>query len=88
MYQVNLACLWRAMSPPLVHNKQRRKLSPATSISHSIVLDMLKTHDDTANVSYYYLDQPRKVAKTVQVSEKCNVDIDEDGLPIGVEVLF
>jgi len=51
---------------------------------------MKKTHDKTANATYYTLDatNSRKISKTVQVSERCNVDIDEDGFPLGVEVLF
>ena len=51
---------------------------------------MLKTHDEVANASYYVLDETtdREVAKTVQVSERCNVDVDKDGYPLGVEVLL
>lgn len=51
---------------------------------------MKKTHDKTVNASYYLLEptSPRKVFKTVEVSERCNVDIDKDGFPVGVEVLF
>lgn len=47
------------------------------------------THDDATNVTYYRLNPTdgREIDKTVKVSERCNVDIDEKGLPIGVEVL-
>lgn len=50
----------------------------------------IKTDDEVANASYYTLDQTsqRKVAKTIQVSERCNVDIDKDGFPVGVEVIY
>lgn len=51
---------------------------------------MHKTHDEQTNASYYILEPTtqRTVAKTVVVSERCNVDIDADGYPIGVEVLL
>jgi uncharacterized protein YuzE len=51
---------------------------------------MIRTYDKTANASYTVLNETsnRTVAKTVQVSDKCNIDIDKDGFPIGVEVLF
>lgn len=50
---------------------------------------MIKTHDETVNATYYTLEptSDRKFAKTVVVSERCNVDIDAEGFPIGVEVL-
>ena len=51
---------------------------------------MKKTHDKMANATYYVLEptaEGRKVAKTIQVSERCNVDIDAEGFPVGVEVL-
>ena len=50
---------------------------------------MNQTFDKEANASYYILDVTanRKVAKTVVVSEVCNVDIDDEGYPVGVEVL-
>lgn len=50
---------------------------------------MLKTHDGTTNATYYLLEpmSNRKVAKTKVVSDICNVDIDANGYPIGIEVL-
>lgn len=50
---------------------------------------MKKVTDETVNATYYYLDptMARTVAKTVRVSERCNVDIDADGYPVGVEVI-
>lgn len=50
----------------------------------------MKEVDKTANATYYTLNQTsqRKVVKTVKVSKICNVDIDEEGYPIGVEVLI
>ena len=50
---------------------------------------MKTTHNSVANATYYLLDETaiRKVAKTVPVSDFCNVDIDLDGYPIGVEIL-
>lgn len=53
-------------------------------------MGMKKTHDEVANATYYYLEptSQRTVSKTVSVSDKCNVDIDEDGFPLGVEVIF
>lgn len=51
---------------------------------------MRKTHDKTANATYYCLEPTtaRKISKTVPVSSRCNVDVDEEGYPIGVEVLL
>ncbi len=52
---------------------------------------MIKTFDEIANASYYVLEpspNPNKVALTVSVSERCNIDLDANGFPIGVEVLF
>lgn len=51
---------------------------------------MIKTEDKIANATYYILEPTtsRKVAKTVEVSPICNVDIDEEGYPLGVEVLL
>lgn len=50
---------------------------------------MNKTEDKTAGATYYTLEptSQRKVAKTVKVSDICNVDIDKEGYPLGVEVL-
>lgn len=50
---------------------------------------MKKVTDETSNATYYYLDptMARTVAKTVRVSERCNVDIDVEGYPIGVELI-
>lgn len=48
----------------------------------------LQTHDSVANASYTLLAVNRTVAKTVVVSEHCNVDIDAEGYPVGIEVLF
>lgn len=50
---------------------------------------MKKTYDDAANASYYILNETvnRTVAKTVQVSPICNVDIDVEGYPLGIEIL-
>lgn len=52
--------------------------------------EVKKRYDKEANASYYYLDATtqRTVAKTVEVSEHCLVDVDSEGYPIGVEVLF
>jgi len=47
---------------------------------------MVTTHDDAANASYTIL-RHGKVARTVQVSERCNVDVDGEGFPLGIEVL-
>lgn len=51
---------------------------------------MKKTHDETANASYYTLEPTadRKIDHTVQVTPRCFVDVDKEGFPIGVEVLF
>lgn len=53
-------------------------------------MHMNRTYDKVANASYTVLDETtdRTVAKTVEVSRHCNVDIDKDGFPIGIEVLF
>jgi len=44
-----------------------------------------------ANYSQYIVIQGepknRKVHKTVKVSDRCLVDIDKNGLPIGIEIL-
>ncbi len=44
------------------------------------------THDEATGASYVYVCGG-KVVKTVQVTKHCNVDIDEDGFPVGIEVL-
>lgn len=49
---------------------------------------MRTTHDEIANASYTVLTDNRTVAKTIVVSEHCNVDIDAEGYPVGIEVLF
>lgn len=50
---------------------------------------MEKTTDPTTNATYYMLDptMARTVSKTVKVSDRCFVDIDDDGYPIGIEVI-
>lgn len=50
---------------------------------------MFKFHDETTNATYIVLNETadRAVAKTVEVSEICNVDIDKDGFPIGIEII-
>ena len=44
-------------------------------------------NDTTANVSYKVLAHGKTVAKTVVVSEHCNVDLDAEGYPIGIETI-
>jgi len=42
---------------------------------------------EAANATYIYIRQGDKVAKTVKVSDHCNVDLNEEGWPIGVEII-
>ena len=56
-------------------------------------MSMKKKHDKVAKAFYYYLavfgsTGNRQVAKTVPVSDHCNVDLDDTGFPIGVEVIL
>lgn len=48
---------------------------------------MRVTYDEEADALYLYLSQ-RKVAKTVPVSGRVNVDLDREGNLRGLEVLF
>ena len=43
-------------------------------------------YDKEVNAVYIYLQQ-KEVAKTIELSETVNVDLDEEGKLIGVEVL-
>jgi len=47
----------------------------------------IKTTSSITNVSYTVLTHNRTVAKTVVVSEHCNVDIDAEGYPVGIETI-
>ncbi|MDI6793835.1 MAG: DUF2283 domain-containing protein [bacterium] len=48
---------------------------------------MKLTYDEEADAMYIYLNQ-RDVAKTVRVSNRVVVDLDEEGNLRGIEVLF
>ena len=45
------------------------------------------TKSDAHNVTYHYIAWGKTVVKTVVVSDHCNVDLDEDGYPVGVEII-
>ena len=50
--------------------------------------EKVSTKSDAGGSRYVYLkDQPEIVIKTVQVSDHCNVDLDEQGYPIGIEIV-
>jgi len=44
-------------------------------------------YSTTANALYIELESPRRVARTVEVSLSCLVDLNESGRPIGIELL-
>jgi len=48
----------------------------------------IKISSSIPNVSYTVLTHNRTVAKTVVVSEHCNVDIDAEGYPVGIETIW
>lgn len=45
------------------------------------------TYDEDADAMYIYLNR-RKIARTVRVSSRVNVDLDKQGNLRGVEILF
>ena len=51
----------------------------------------MSTKSDAVNVRYVYLQDittdRKPVSKTVKVSDHCNVDLDEDGYPLGIEII-
>jgi len=44
-------------------------------------------YSTTADALYIELESPRRVARTVEVSPSCLVDLNESGQPIGIELL-
>lgn len=49
---------------------------------------MRVTVDHEAGATYVHLDEGPRVARTVSLSDTVNVDLDEHGKPVGVEVLW
>lgn len=48
---------------------------------------MKVTFDRTADACYIKISN-RKISKTLQVTDLCNIDIDENGGVLGIELLF
>ena len=58
------------------------------TISEDKKQDTTDTTSMAKGARYVYLqEQPDKVFKTVRVSEHCNVDLDQRGYPIGIEIV-
>ena len=62
-------------------NKRQLKLSEKEKRG------LIKLAGIEEQVSYTVLNHNRDVHQTIVVSEHCNVDIDEEGYPIGIETI-
>ncbi len=54
----------------------------------------LITYDPDVKALYVYIDESKKknrknvVAKTIPLGDDCYLDVDEDGKPVGLEILY
>jgi hypothetical protein len=58
-----------------------------TNSKHGCNMTNKDIENDTASATYTVLNFGRKTVKSVQVSDHCIVDLDDDGYPVGVETI-
>lgn len=77
----------------MTHNPNNKKCPAHVSkwklgkTKYSCTCPKEEPESDIANTSYYHIAQGKTVAKTISVSEHCNIDLDGEGYPIGIETI-